>query len=357
MRGIQQLERGDLPEVVELFRSYLAWPHVASHDQLVAAFARIFLEGHSTDEEIPSLVYRARTGEVRGFIGSLVRRMRFDGQPARMACSSSLVVDPDARTIGVGALLMRRYLAGPQDLTITDTATRDSERLWGALGGCTDPLASVVWLHPLRPVALMCDIGLPRLRRERWLPLARRLARPVDRLLTRQHSAHGSAGDDLVDEPLTAEIVTLHTTAGDRRFRLLPDYEVDSVAWILDEIRRTRSKGQLRAGMVSDGLGDPIGWYLCMALPTEIWQVLHLAPWPGREQALVDHVVGSAQAHDAAGIRGRATATVFGALPARTAMYSTVKFLYHTRRPEVARAVRNGEALITGLDGDMWLPT
>ncbi len=37
--------------------------------------------------------------------------------------------------LGVGALLMRRHLSGPQELTITDGPTDTVRRMWAGLGG------------------------------------------------------------------------------------------------------------------------------------------------------------------------------------------------------------------------------
>jgi hypothetical protein len=48
-----------------------------------------------------------------------VRRLRFDGKPLRLRYSEWFATDPAVRGRGMGALLLRSCLAGPQDLTIT----------------------------------------------------------------------------------------------------------------------------------------------------------------------------------------------------------------------------------------------
>ena len=75
------------------------------------------------DPEIPTLVHVGDSGEITGFIGSHVRRLRLDGLPIRLAAGGPLIVHPQARSRAVGARLWRRYLAGPQDLTTTDGAS------------------------------------------------------------------------------------------------------------------------------------------------------------------------------------------------------------------------------------------
>ena len=62
------------------------------------------------------------------------------------------MADPDAAKPGVGALLLRSYLAGPQDVTTTDGATderpRDVER---ARGRDACQLASIGWTVVFAP--------------------------------------------------------------------------------------------------------------------------------------------------------------------------------------------------------------
>jgi ribosomal protein S18 acetylase RimI-like enzyme len=107
MTRIRSLRPDDLSQVVALYRSYLAWPHIADDDELLVAFEQMFLNQPLSDPSIPSLVIEGADGAILGFIGSLVHRMRFEERPVRLACSSSLVVSPRARQLGAGGLLLR----------------------------------------------------------------------------------------------------------------------------------------------------------------------------------------------------------------------------------------------------------
>ena len=89
MTRIRSLLPDDLSQVVALYRSYLAEPNVADDDELRMAFEQIFLGQPLSDPSIPSLVFEGSDGEILGFIGSLVHRMRFEQRPVRLACSSS----------------------------------------------------------------------------------------------------------------------------------------------------------------------------------------------------------------------------------------------------------------------------
>jgi hypothetical protein len=91
MTRVRSLHQDDLPQVVALYRSYLAVPNFADEDELRTAFEQVFLGQPLSDPSIPSLVFEGSDGEILGFIGSLVHRMRLED----CSCGSTW---PDHRT-------------------------------------------------------------------------------------------------------------------------------------------------------------------------------------------------------------------------------------------------------------------
>src|SRR5712691_2027348 len=152
VRGIRRCERDDLPGVATLYEQVVRSGTRSPPPRLAEYFERTFFEYPWADPEIPSLVYEDAGGRIVGFLGSHVRRLRLDGHPTRLACGGQLVVEPDVRTTAVGAFLFRAYLAGPQDITITDGANESVRRMWAASGGETALLKSMVWTRTLRPI-------------------------------------------------------------------------------------------------------------------------------------------------------------------------------------------------------------
>lgn len=356
MSRIRDLCPDDLSQVVPLYRSHLAWPHVADEDELRTAFGQMFLGRPLSDPSIPSLVLEGADGEVLGFIGSLVHRMRFEQRPVRLACSSSLVVAPRARQLGAGGLLLRKFLAGPQDLTITDTAGKATERMWKGLGGSVYHLGSVTWLHPLRPLGAAVGAGLWRLGRHRWLRPARPLCRPLDALYSRYLDAGTREGEDLAEEPLSPQLLIDHRCLGPQRFRLRPDHDADSLAMLFAQIGRSRANGRLAKFLVRDARGEPVGWYIASLLPSDICYVLHLAAAPGNEERMFRHVLRKARDRGAAAVAGRLEPWLLEVLPRRAIMISHLRFLFHSRDAAIGDAVRSSEALLTGLESDIWMP-
>jgi hypothetical protein len=358
MTGIRALGPADLPQVVSLYRSYLAWPHVASEEELIATFMRIFLDAPLYDPAIPSLVYEGADGEVLGFLGSQVHRMQFEGRSIRLACSSSLVVAPVARQGGAGALMLRKHLAGRQDLTITDTAGGSTEYMWKRLGGSMHHTASLTWLYPIHPLRMIVGLGLWRFGRCRWLPLARPLCWPVDAALSRWSRADAPHRvESLSDEPLSSQLLIDHLQKEFQKVRLRPDYDVGSLDWLFHEMEHARSKGRFIKKFARGNRGEPIGSYILYLLPNDICEIVQLAPSRGREELLLRHVLHTAEQCHAAAVRGRLEPWLLEVLPRRTVMFSRVRFLFHTRDEAIHEAVRAGEALMTGIEGDMWMPT
>ena len=357
MTRIRSLTYDDLSQVVPLYRSHLAWPHVAADGELRRAFEQVFLGEPLSDPTIPSLVCEGSDGEILGFIGSLVHRMRFEQRPVRLACSSSLVVAPKARPLGAGGLLLRKYLAGPQDLTMTDTAGIATERMWKRLGGSMYNLGSVTWLHVLHPLRAAAGLKLWHLGKYQWLPLARPLCRPLDAVYSRfDNTYETSDAENHTEEQLSPRLLIDHLRLGAAQFHLWPDYDAESLDLLFDQIGRSRSNGQLVRKFVRDARGKPLGWYIASLLPSGIYRILGLAATPGNEELMFRHVLHTAKNLGAAAVAGRVEPWLLEVFPRRMMMFSRVRFLVHSRNEAISEAVRSSKALLTGLESDIWIP-
>jgi hypothetical protein len=357
MTRVRSLRHDDLPQVVALYRAHLAVPNLAAEDELHTAFEQVFLGEPLSDPSIPSLVFESTDGQILGFIGSLVHRMRFEQRSVRLACSSSLVVSPDARQFGAGGLLLRKYLAGPQDLTMTDTAGSATEKMWKRLGGSQYHVGSITWLHLVRPVQAAAGLKLWHLGRQQRLPLVRPLCRPLDAVYSRSAGADGTGeAQELTEEELTPRLLIDHHHLGPRRFDLWPEYDAERLGLLFDQIDRSRSNGRFVKKLVRDARGQPVGWYIASLLPSDIYRVLGLAATRGNEEPLLRHVLRRARDLGAAAVAGRVEPWLLEVFPRRMLMFSRVRFLFHSRDEALRDAVGSGKALLTGLESDIWLP-
>ena len=151
MGEIRPMRREEVPQVADLYRFVDNSDWRIPPAELPTWLERTLFGYPWVDPEIPTLVYVEDSGEILGFIGSNVRRMRFDGQPIRMAAAGPLIAHPKVRNRGMGAMLWRRFLTGPQDLTITDGASDEMRQIVELIGGQMMHPSSIVWARVFGP--------------------------------------------------------------------------------------------------------------------------------------------------------------------------------------------------------------
>jgi hypothetical protein len=360
--AIRPLERGDLEAVTDLYEAVFR-VGLPRKPGLVAEFERTVLDHPWADPEIPSLVYEGPGGAITGFLASHVRRMRHDSNPMRMACSGQLVTDPAYARRGIGALLLRHYMGGPQDLTITDGATEAVRAIWEGLGGSASALSSLSWTRVFRPVALLAE------KVER-----RRGGRPVRGAFAAARVADAVAGRRLapapvatVAEPLdpptlldaVAELSRTRSGSGRRGgpvYELRPDYDQPFLEWLFRETAAVQARGELVRHLLRDSSGALVGWYVFYNRPGGTSQVIQVGGAPASAGAVLDHLFRDAAERGCGAISGRVEAALLPALTARRCLFGRTDWaLLHSDDPAPLNAIAYGRALLTRLDGEWWM--
>ncbi|MGZ4317102.1 MAG: N-acetyltransferase family protein [Gaiellaceae bacterium] len=365
MTPIRALERRDLTAVARLHADATGSGRGSSFETLLPHFLERTLFDHPwADPQIPSLVYE-EDGEVVGFLGSNVRRMRFDGDPIRMACSAHLVAHPRARSRGVGGLLLRAHFAGPQELTITDGANAPVQRMWEMLGGSTVHLSCLAFVIALRPATLGVHMLLSDSVSARVEPVLRPLLALIDAPVTRILRPRRDGGHGLATaEPLSPEALLEHLPAVTHQLRLVPDYDLGYLQWLfaeLDTVGREAvfpdrvARGPLWAELVRDD-GRAIGWYVCHLRRGGLCRVLQFAAAPGRAAGVFDRLERRASDAGAAGIYGRLEPRLLAPLTQRRCLIrvAPARMLVQAREQAIVEAIRGGSALLTRMEGEWW---
>jgi hypothetical protein len=271
-----------------------------------------------------------------------------------MRCGGQLVSDPSARR-APGALLLRNFLGGPQELTITDGATDDVRRMWEGLGGRTAYLSSLSWTRVFRPAAFVGG----RLATRSSSTRPRRLAPPLWRLVdapvgrlpplarTPQPAARG--------EPLTPEGLLEHLEAVADGRRIRPDYDLDFLRWLFDELPRVETRGELVRMLVRAG-DRVLGWYVVYLRPHDSSAVLQIAAHARDVGSVIDHLFRHARERGAAALQGRWEPHLFEPLWRRGCIIRhDARALVHSRDPELLGALTAGDALLTRMEGEWWM--
>jgi hypothetical protein len=354
---IRPVETADLAAVATLVRETLHAGGPGSEPALAAFFRRTLIEQPWADPEIPSLV-ADEDGEIVGFVGAEVRRMRLGDRAMRFAWAAHSVVAPAARARAVGFALTQRLLDGPQDATLGDSASPLVEQMWLRLGGRRLELKGIHWVRVFRPASVAARLGAPR--RARLRAGVRRLAGRLDDLTSwLARSAIAPRTTTAADEALTPQAMVDAMPRVGRRLGLHPDYDEAFLDWLFGELPRVKDRGELVAQLVRDARRRPVGWYVYFLQPGWRSEVLQVAATGERALGTVlDQLLAHAYAHGSAAVRGRLEPGMLCVVAQRRCLlWHRGAAVAHSRDPGVLDAIERPNALVSRLDGDPWVDT
>lgn len=365
--SVRPLERDDLDQAVRLYASVMR-PEGAPMERLRAWFEASALDHPWADPEIPSLVSVGEEGTIEALLVSHVRRLRIEDRPARLACSGQLVASPQARRRAAGARLLRTYMKGPQDLTITDGATETVRAVWELLGGELAHPQSIDWWRPLRLGSLASSPWVTRRGRSRPSRAAVAAGRAGDALaglLPDRWLAHAANAGTTVGartvtpsrlEPLTAEALVEAAPKVGRALRVVPAYDLGFSQWLLDELVKARPD-ELRALMVRGPDDEVVGWFVYYLVPGGVSPVIAVAA--GSEAAsagVMDALIEDARSGGAAAVRGRLEPRLVAPAAARGCLFRFAgQALVQGRDPALVTLATSRHALLTRLEGEWWM--
>ena len=321
---------------------------------LGAYFERIFFQHPWPDEELPSWVHEDASGRVVGFLGVMPHRMLWRGQAIRLAVATQLMVEPLSRGL-VGRSLVRAFLAGPQDCSLSDTANDTARRIWESLGAGTSMIHSLVWLRALRPCRDLASRLAHGLAARGAVYAARPLLAAGDAFAARLAggAARKPAG---TIQPLTPALMLAHLDVLEGR-ALRPSYEQGALDWQLEQVAEKRQFGTLERALVRDPAGEAAGWFLYFLNPGGVSQVVQLAARPAAHTLVLQHLFHHAWSRGAAALAGRLEPGLVPELAALGCGFGRDGpwVLIHSRHPEIMLAVERGDAFLSRLDGEWWL--
>jgi hypothetical protein len=349
MATIRPFEAEDVPVVAALMRANMRdWRH--DEEFLVGTL----VEYPWADAEVPSLVALDDDGQVIGFVGAQVRRMLLEDHPIRGVCVAHLVVAPGKRAGAAGALLLSRLLAGPQELSFSDSANDAVVRMWRTFGGSVDHARVCDWMLVLRPLRWFRGVASAAARRRR----VSRQDVPVGGLPL--HAAPGLGGraapdpsGDLSSEPATSAAIVESLPATARGYKLRVAYDQE----FLDHMFRMVEAGVAPLTRRIVRRGDrPIGWYAYVTLSGGVRRVLHLSAPEREADAVLSRLVQDAKADGGSVLTGRLAPGLEDALHSRLAILGFArKPVIHSHDPELRALAGTGASLLSQLDSEWYV--
>lgn len=357
MSTIVPLAADHLPAVAALFQRTFRDGRRPAPPNLAADLRALFLDHPECDPAIPSRVWLKADGSAGGFIGAVPLRMRFRGRTIRAAVPSSLMVEAPERHPLAGARLVRAFLSGPQDLSISEPINERAEGLWRKLGGEVPVAESMEWLKVLKPAGLALALAADRYPMLFGLrgaaALADRLALKLagGRLALAAPDRRIARDAEVSDEDLLAFL------AGDAAdYALHPDWAPPTFGWMLAHAAENRSRGRLAKRMVFGPNGAPLGAYVIQGAPGRIAFVLHLQARRDTAGAVLDALFAHAAEAGCVAVKGRTQERLIGPLLARSAaLFRRHGMMVHSRDRELLAAIHAGEAATGGLAGESWM--
>jgi len=303
---IRPFEPSDAAKVASLWQYWFRDKTRDPAPELVELVRHNYVERPAGDPEVPSLVAVGDDGALQGFLGVTTTPVIKDGERRTLAGVFPSVVAPEAPTM-VASLLLRKALAGPQVLTLSDGGHVKFERIWERLGGRIAPTASLRWIKVLRPVRLGAETVLGARSWGRSLGAVwRPVAGGADWLARRAGQDWFGANESAVQaEPLTPAGLIDAVKRVHAKTRLRPDYDETYLAWLLKSMTAIQGQGDLEAWRVLSPTGAPLGWWVAYLAPGRTSRVFALDGTDDDLGTVTDHLFARADAAGVAALIGR----------------------------------------------------
>ncbi len=360
MGRIRAFVQDDIPRVAELNWQFLQGqtdPHPPSLEEYLR---QLFFQNPWFDSSIGSLVYE-QGQRVVGFLGVVPRPMSVNGKHIQAAFGSGLVVHPESRWALAGLQLLAAFMDGKQDLAMTDTASALSQQIWVGLGGSTSAAYGLQWAHPLRPGSYAL-YAMSRYGREGRLGAGSRacqaLHKTVNSVATRiPLRRFHRPPDGATEEELDIDTLLRSCLPGcSADYSLRPEYNRESLGWLLDFMSRMKAYGNLRKVALRDATKEIIGWFIYYVKRGGIADVVQVGATKAHMKTVLDHLLCDAWNHGAIGLHGRLEIRHAQDLSeSRCFFWGTIPLLFRARNPELARLVQQGDAFLSRLDGEWCL--
>lgn len=315
----------------------------------------VFVDGPYPVDRLESLVCEDH-GEIVGFLGVVPVHMRLDGRPLRAACCTQFAVHPEHRGLA-GVQLIRRHMAGPQDLSFSDESEEGALRLWEWAGASRIPLASLHFTRPLRPGALVLSL----LRQRPALARVARILAPAvtfaDALLERlpgsqfRRAKPSARGEALTAADIEAELPSFVARRGPS-VSYAPGER--ALAWRLARVSGYEKRGPLRKTIVRDTHGKPLGWYIAYFPRGDTGEVLQVIATPRTIASVLARLIYDAGCAGVVALNGRVDGALIQAYSDAYCVFSMRGpwTMVHSRDESIVGRFHSGEAVLSRLEGE-----
>ncbi|MCT7376267.1 hypothetical protein [Chelativorans salis] len=362
MTAVRPLQEDDIAAVAGLFQRIFRDQRQPPPEALAVYLRRLYLEFPGHDPEIASLVHLREDGGISGFIGVTTLPMTFEGRPLRAAVCGSLMVEDRESDPMAGARLLKAFLAGPQDLSFSETASEVSAAMWTRLRGVQLPQYSLDWVRMIRPFSFLAQAASGKMRA---LAMLSPLAGTIDTLARRRMSADALRWSGIPENwkgvgTCSAVEITPNEFAGlvapfTAHFQLRPDWAPGQLEQILADAQSKAKYGPAMFCKVVSRTGKTVGGFFYHGGRGRIGRVLQTLTLPGQAGAVIDAMFAHAAEQGLAGLRGRTQPALLEAmLGRRVAFTHLASTVVHARDAGIVQVLQEGKGFLNGIAGEHW---
>jgi hypothetical protein len=355
---IRAFTPNDIDQAANLFQK--VFRHNLSHatTSLRKYFHDLYFEHPWYREDMPSHVYETSDGKIAGFLGVLPLHMKFGRENILAGIGGNYMVDPDLKNPFAGPKILKKFLSGPQVLSMSDTGNEVGRKMWEGLGGTVSYLQSLHWIRPLRPAQLALTVAQEK---SSFLKIAGMVTQPLGYLLDgfsttwTSSPLHLGTPSGYVKEITTHEILD-SIQAVSSKYSLVPVYSEETLHWILTKALEKQEFGLLRMMGVYTPEHSLSGWFLYYPNPGKIGQVIQVGTRSRSMSNVLDHLFCDALEMKSIALIGRIDAAYMKEFSAKLCLlfHRSNYFVMHSQRTEILLALHSGDTFLTRLEGEWW---
>lgn len=282
--------------------------------------------------------------------------MLFNGDPIRAAIGADMFVAKNARSSMAGVALLKKFLNGPQDVSVCDIANEKTRRLWERMGGFIAPSYNLNWVAVLRP----CQLAAALVREQKTFRIpgdaAVRMAPLIDRFVPDRFTcrvdpvSHGLFAETLSPAEFCDGIGDLTSDE-----TVQPIMNLRGANWMWRRLRYLSPEaGDVTAVLLKNSRGARVGWYIYKLHQGGVARMIQIAARTAHRDAVINHLFSRARDEGAAAVAGRVQPGQLQTLIDRGCLLRgrTSYALVHSRDKGIRAAYQSGKAWLSVLEGE-----